>query len=378
MLIPYRNRGKEVVQKCLQALQVQDYPDFEVILLDYGSHEEISQEINTLCAKYDRVHYVYSDARGYFWSCSQAFNQALGYARGVYLLMLDVDLIVPTYFLNFCLENCAKTEFLIFKVLYLPQDFKEWNLLSLQPEKYLHQEHSDYGGLGNIFVKKEYFLQTGGYDTFYRVWGEEDRDMVRQLEKVGLKPKKIEPGQLPIFHQWHPKVSASLPKGWQKTILAHSQKKTKRPASDVQLDFKPTPIYQCKDRPVLNQLDPQKWADEAQFQFDFPVEQSYVQFIKCFEELEPRASLCISQRFSEIRPQQGSRLGNVLTKTNKLLKSWKISYRLVEIAQSETEIIYASAVADYLFYFLLEFEEQIEDYYFEAKGDTVFLVVVKK
>jgi glycosyltransferase involved in cell wall biosynthesis len=378
VLIPYRGRNKEVVKNCLEALQNQSLSDYEVILLDYGSTQGVSEKIETLCTHYSKVRYIYSDARGYFWSCSQAFNQALYHAKGEYLVMLDIDLVVPRHFLNFALGEWSEENFLIFKVFYLPPRFTDWQGLRSNPERYMNAEKSEYGGLGNIFVLKKHLQQTGGYDTFYRFWGEEDIDMARKLNKIGLEAKIIQPESLPIFHQWHPKVSDYLPKGWQATILAHSKEKNNHLSLDSLQLFDGQPITKTQERPVLELLDKKTWKEKDIFNFKFPVEHSYVSFIRRFNYLKSGEFLYISQTFSEVQPQKGSRLGKFLKKTNLLLKRLKISYRWVEIAKLETEIIYSSTIADYLFYFLLDFEAEIADYYFENQEESVFLVVIKK
>ncbi len=378
VLIPYRERDTAAVQRCLDSLAQQSYQDFEVIFLDYGSSDTVRKQVETLCSQYEKVKYVYSHTQGYFWSCSQAFNQAFYYASGEWFVMLDVDLIVPPYFLQKALTQITPDSFLVFRVFYLPLHFEDWEALKSNVHGYMNLTVSGNSSVGNIFVAKKHLSKIQGYDTFYRIWGEEDLDIVRKLRSIGLKAKITRPEQFPIFHQWHPHNKHLLPKGWQAAIVNHSKDKvlvTEPPTSHF---FEGHPVISFSERPALLRYQEKRWQESEKFSFDFPIERSYTQFMKRFAQLASGEAIYVSQIFSEIIPQKGSRLANLMKFSNRVFERIKVSYRWVEIEKAETELIYASTIANFLFYFVLEMEASIGDYYFEAQGEKISFVVIKK
>lgn len=378
VLIPYRNREIASVRRCLEALAQQSYQDFEVIFLDYGSDDTMRSQVQALCADYEKVKYFYSHTQGYFWSCSQAFNQAFYYASGEWFVMLDVDLITPPNLLEEALAQITPDCFLVFRVLYLPLHFEDWEALKNNVPTYMNFSVSGNSSVGNIFVAKKHLIKIQGYDTFYRIWGEEDIDVVRKLKSLGLKTKMTNPEELPIFHQWHPNNKNLLPKGWQEAIQTHSKNKVLVTAPPSVNFFEGYPVTHADERPALRRFQQNQWQKEEEFHFAFPIERSYVQFMKKFVQLSSGEAMYIAQTFSEIIPQKGSRLANMMKRANKLLERAKISYRWVEIDKIDTELIYASTIANFLFYFILEMEADIGDYYYEHKGEEIFFVVVKK
>ncbi len=378
VLIPYREREIATVRRCLDALEQQSYQDFEIIFLDYGSNDAVQSQVEAICKEYKKVKYFYSETQGHFWSCSQAFNQAFYYASGEWFVMLDVDLIVPQDFLQKALSKITPDSFLVFGFLHLPRRFEDWQSLKNNTHNYLDLTISGNEAVGNIFVAKKYLSLVQGYDTFYRIWGEEDLDVMRKLQFIGLKAKTTQPKDLPIFHQWHPHSKHLLPKGWQEAIINHSKNKVLMTEPPSDYSFEGYPIISLDERPALQRYQHKQWTESEQFNFVFPLERSYAQFMKRFLQLDKGEAIYVSQIFSEVVPQKGSRLANLIKFGNRVFERIKVSYRWVEIDKAETELIYASTIANFLFYFVLEMEASIRDYYFEAKGEKISFVVVKK
>ncbi|WP_052948602.1 glycosyltransferase [Mesobacillus campisalis] len=81
--------------------------------------------------------------------------------------------------------------------------------------------------LGNISLRRDLIIKTGGYDQNFTQWGEEDREFAYRLYKAGAK-FKVDP-KLKRYHQEHP-VSRNKKKKWWKNIVYFQQK---HPTLDV-------------------------------------------------------------------------------------------------------------------------------------------------
>ncbi|MCX6349183.1 MAG: glycosyltransferase [Candidatus Aureabacteria bacterium] len=85
VMIPVRNSPKFLAD-CLDSLLPQDYPDYEVIVIDDGSSDNTAE-----VAKRYPVRLISSPRLG----ISSARNQAIRAARGEIVMTTDADLIVP-------------------------------------------------------------------------------------------------------------------------------------------------------------------------------------------------------------------------------------------------------------------------------------------
>jgi hypothetical protein len=90
VVIPFHNRIPWTLEALQSALD-QTYPNFEVILVDDGSTEDISL-LAEVCDRDPRITYVHQDHRG----AAAARNRGIAEAKGEYIAFLDSDdLYVP-------------------------------------------------------------------------------------------------------------------------------------------------------------------------------------------------------------------------------------------------------------------------------------------
>ena len=83
VLIPNYNRGR-MLQDAVRSVLVQSYQDFEILVVDDGSTEDIPAALAPFSA---RVQYVRKENGG----CASAKNFGLGLVTGEYLAVLDND-----------------------------------------------------------------------------------------------------------------------------------------------------------------------------------------------------------------------------------------------------------------------------------------------
>ncbi len=86
VIIPMYN-VESYVRECIQSLLDQDFPDFEAICVDSGSHDATMDVARSAAGGDPRFVFMQGEDKGQ----SRARNQALGQARGDYLLNLDSD-----------------------------------------------------------------------------------------------------------------------------------------------------------------------------------------------------------------------------------------------------------------------------------------------
>lgn len=221
IIYPYRNREVFRVRKSLQSLLDQLNSDSEIVFIDYGSDTPLIEK-NVPELKNPSVKYHYIDSRGKLWSRSIALNIGAFYAKGEILLFSDIDLIFHSDFIKKLLDNDIKRENIYqYRCHYLPQNFNDFNHLNNTNnlEKF---EISPDDGHGLMIVNKIKFIEIGGYDNHYKVWGMEDNDLNYRLKKLGMKEEWLNPREFITYHIWHSSTrehtKKGIPNGFQKYL----------------------------------------------------------------------------------------------------------------------------------------------------------------
>jgi chlorobactene glucosyltransferase len=111
ILIPARNEERNI-NRCLRSLTRQDYPNFEIIVLDANSSDNTGEVVRKLAEKDSRVKLVKGKKLEKGWlGKSYACQQLSEYASGEYLLFTDADTL---HFKNSL--SCALAALLVNKV----------------------------------------------------------------------------------------------------------------------------------------------------------------------------------------------------------------------------------------------------------------------
>ena len=365
IVIPFRNRPIESIKRNIESWSRQTFTDFELIVLDYGSRSEVSEKVAEIVRNYSFAQYIFADTEGWFWNRSEALNEGIRQTKGRFIVVSDADLIYMSDFLSEVYLLLQGNIALICPVYYLPAS-SEYSSEKLQ-QHYSLNNKSEENARGNIIIAKSALEAIGGYDTFFRWWGGEDRDIVNRLEKAGIDFQYFDSPTAPVFHQWHSKATDDMPKGWLEII----EKRLKQENKSLSLEKSFT--LQGRPAKVIASKVKQK-VILPNFQFQFPKEKSWIDFIALFQNLPKGESIRIQQNFDWIQPK--SRIGRFLKGVNRLFARIGFSYRLTEIRVIDTEHISWREVRDFLFYFVLEFEKDFTDYYLEVEGEELLFVIV--
>jgi glycosyltransferase involved in cell wall biosynthesis len=369
VIIPFRNRAIESIKRNAESWSKQTDIDFELIVLDFGSRSEVSEKVRGIVTEYSFARYIFADTEGWFWNKSQALNWAVSQTKGEYLIVSDADLVYQLSFLAEVKSRISENKGLIYRFYYLPQGFRfKEDFTQAFFNFHNTANQSADSANGNIIITKQKIIAVGGYDTFFRWWGGEDRDMVNRLEKEGVTFQYFDSPTAPVFHQWHPKTTDDMPKGWLE-VIEQSVKQTNKSLSlekFIPPQDRPAKIIasQVKEKMML-----------PNFQFQFPKEKSWIDFIVFFQNLPKGQNIRIQQNFDWIQPKSSA--GKFLQGVNRFFARVGFSYRWTEIRVIDTEHISWREVRDFLFYFVLEFEQDFSDYYLETEGEELLFVVVK-
>jgi chlorobactene glucosyltransferase len=93
IIVPARNEARQIEQ-CVRSLLAQDYPHFEVIVVDDRSQDDTAAIVERIAAEDSRLHLMRGEPLPNGWVGKPwALHQGAGQARGEWLLFTDADTI---------------------------------------------------------------------------------------------------------------------------------------------------------------------------------------------------------------------------------------------------------------------------------------------
>lgn len=101
VIIPVYNI-EEYIERCVESVLVQDYPNFEVILVDDGSQDNSGNICDLLSEKYNSISVIHKLNGG----LSEARNVGIDAARGDYIVFIDGDDFIDSNMFSELMEFC--------------------------------------------------------------------------------------------------------------------------------------------------------------------------------------------------------------------------------------------------------------------------------
>lgn len=98
LIISFYNKI-HLLERVLESVALQTFRDFEVVIADDGSTQEVVQQINALCSTYVfPIYHVWHEDMG--WRKNQILNKAVQASHGDYLVFIDGDCLLERHFLE--------------------------------------------------------------------------------------------------------------------------------------------------------------------------------------------------------------------------------------------------------------------------------------
>ncbi|MBM3154967.1 MAG: glycosyltransferase [Chloroflexi bacterium] len=177
VLVPARNE-EENIATCVKSLQKQDYPNFEIVVLDDNSTDRTSEIVETLVANDSRVRLIKGQFLPEGWAGKPfACHQLAQEAKGDYFLFVDADTIHAPHMLRSTLALAIEMKASLLSgfprqlTTGLPQKIAipipfYFVIVSLLPLWWLHRSKKPRPSLavGQFFLfPKEEYWRVGGH-----------------------------------------------------------------------------------------------------------------------------------------------------------------------------------------------------------------------
>jgi predicted glycosyltransferase involved in capsule biosynthesis len=186
-IVGFRNRDTERVTLFLERLKAINSDDFELIFVDYGSDESVSENVKKIVSNYSFANYQFFNSRGQNWNRSKCLNYGFGFTKGQYIFTSDIDFLYDVDFISILKKIVTPTQAFYFQVGFLSQ--KQSENIHSDSKKYEIESYSNEDAVGALLISREMFNEVGGYDEFYEIWGIEDNDMLYRIKMTKNKIK---------------------------------------------------------------------------------------------------------------------------------------------------------------------------------------------
>jgi GT2 family glycosyltransferase len=211
VVIAVRNRYDHRILNCLKSIRAQNYDQqqIRIIVVDYGSDESFSPSFERCCREYDAQGIAVENKA--VWNKSCALNIGLRKAETKYILIADVDIVFAGNYITEAVREMSRDplQALFCRMRDCPENLitKETDVIKnyeqIKEDSAFRNYWNNYiYGRSILFTRKRFFEMINGYDEFYQVWGFEDDDLVKRLERMGVTLKDIS-GRTSHIHQWH-------------------------------------------------------------------------------------------------------------------------------------------------------------------------------
>lgn len=94
----------DYLDKCLESITAQTYPNIEIIIVDDGSTDNTAKKSDTWAERDNRIHVLHQTNQG----VSAARNIGIQYASGDYILTVDPDDLIDAQLVQSCMSSIDK------------------------------------------------------------------------------------------------------------------------------------------------------------------------------------------------------------------------------------------------------------------------------
>lgn len=193
VVVPTFNRAT-TLRQTLTALVGQDYPDYEIIVVDDGSTDGTREMI---AREFPRVRYAYQTNRG----PAAARNRGIAIATGDVIAFTDDDCVPPRDWLSRLADGFARypqvvgvggylaapDEVLPRESLARYERFVSRHLFRADVREYVGGFECPAGGTNNIAYRRAILERVGGFDEAFPYAAGEDADLKWRICQLGVE-----------------------------------------------------------------------------------------------------------------------------------------------------------------------------------------------
>lgn len=205
IVLTYRNRSLHIVKKCLDSLENQSNKQFTVTLINYGSGDKETNNLEKLLKAYSFIRYIFCNTSKQLWNKARAINIALNKCENSHLFVGDIDMIFRSNFIEQLIALKSSNKVTYFQVGFLNE---EESTKDKKFNEYTIKHISTNEATGMTLYPTQLLKEINGFDEFYHGWGSEDTDVHVRLHNASIKVNFYTKDVL-LLHQWHPKVYRS-------------------------------------------------------------------------------------------------------------------------------------------------------------------------
>ena len=194
VIIPTYNR-LPILQKCLQAMEAQDFTQpYEIVVVDDGSTDGTVEFLHNHSDRFPHVRLLLQNHEG----AAIARNTGIDVAAGEIIVFIDSDLVVTPVFLSAHAKALANSDrAFTYGLVINTNDFE--NPTSAQVK--IQDISTAFFATGNVAIAKHWLIAAGKFDTSFRQYGWEDLELGVRLKNLGLKLIKCPDA---VGYHWHP------------------------------------------------------------------------------------------------------------------------------------------------------------------------------
>jgi glycosyltransferase involved in cell wall biosynthesis len=200
IIFTFRNRDQSRVENCFQSLLEQTNLNFRVEFVDYGSKQNIAEQIKSVVEKFSFTNYNFLPYLNQPWNKSRALNYIIKSIKESYFLVADIDMVFHPEFVEKLHKLKNESQITFFKVGYLS---KSESAVSKSFDLYSIKLNSKIDAKGISLFPTNLVKNINGFDEFFHFWGAEDVDIHFRLVNNGFTSIWYDK-EILLLHQWHP------------------------------------------------------------------------------------------------------------------------------------------------------------------------------
>jgi len=230
IMVPARNEA-DLIERCVRSLLAQDYPNFEVLVVDDRSEDNTADIVEQIAKEDQRLRLVRIDKLPSGWTGkTNALHVAQQSARGEWLLFVDADTHHDQQCLTTVIRESLANQIDLLSLLPALRAKSFWEgvvqpflctyLMVLFPPSRANDSDRRDGGFANgqfILIRRDAYQKIGGHEAV-RDKFVEDIHMGRRVREQGLRSRIADGAALMTVRMYS--SLDEIRKGWSRILYA--------------------------------------------------------------------------------------------------------------------------------------------------------------